>query len=204
MRSTAIVVALAACTAAASGQEIWSGYDLEFVKPDGSDWTLPENQDLLTDNVILTRQERRGVYNIAVEPFYAGIASPADTAWAIGTTADLDALAFDCWECIAGSNPQSLVGQNAVVHLITDDIYVDIRFTSWSCCGAGGFGYVRGLPDVACRADLDGDGELTLFDFLAFQNLFAAGNLAADFDGDGSLTIFDFLAFQNEFASGCP
>lgn len=55
-----------------------------------------------------------------------------------------------------------------------------------------------------CRADLDGDGELTLFDFLAFQNLFGSGDLRADFDGDGALTLFDFLAFQNEFAIGCP
>ena len=54
-----------------------------------------------------------------------------------------------------------------------------------------------------CRADIDGDGELTIFDFLAFQNLFAQGDMAADFDGDGELTIFDFLAFQNEFAEGC-
>ncbi|MEQ8318567.1 MAG: GC-type dockerin domain-anchored protein [Phycisphaerales bacterium] len=54
-----------------------------------------------------------------------------------------------------------------------------------------------------CRADLDGDGELTLFDFLAFQNLFDAGDPAADFDGDGDLTLFDFLAFQNEFDAGC-
>ena len=55
-----------------------------------------------------------------------------------------------------------------------------------------------------CRVDLDGDGELTIFDFLTFQNLFDAGDLAADFDGDGVLTIFDFLAFQNEFDAGCP
>jgi len=54
-----------------------------------------------------------------------------------------------------------------------------------------------------CRADLDGDGVLTIFDFLQFQNLFDAGDLTADFDGDGSLTIFDFLAFQNEFDAGC-
>ncbi|MEQ9094814.1 MAG: GC-type dockerin domain-anchored protein [Phycisphaerales bacterium] len=54
-----------------------------------------------------------------------------------------------------------------------------------------------------CRADFDGDGELTIFDFLAFQNAFDAGDLAADFDEDGSLTIFDFLAFQNEFDAGC-
>ncbi len=55
----------------------------------------------------------------------------------------------------------------------------------------------------ACRADFDGDGELTIFDFLAFQNAFDAGDLSADFDGDGELTIFDFLAFQNEFDAGC-
>ncbi|MEQ8844985.1 MAG: right-handed parallel beta-helix repeat-containing protein [Phycisphaerales bacterium] len=56
----------------------------------------------------------------------------------------------------------------------------------------------------ACRADIDGDGALTIFDFLAFQNAFDAGDLSvADFDGDGALTIFDFLAFQNEFDAGC-
>ncbi|MEQ8845097.1 MAG: PQQ-dependent sugar dehydrogenase [Phycisphaerales bacterium] len=65
-------------------------------------------------------------------------------------------------------------------------------------------GTILGLLPAPCRADLDGDGELTLFDFLAFQNLFDAGDPAADFDGDGDLTIFDFLAFQNEFAGGCP
>ena len=57
---------------------------------------------------------------------------------------------------------------------------------------------------TACRADFDGDGELSIFDFLAFQNAFSAGDLAADFDGDGTLSIFDFLEFQNEFAAGCP
>ena len=54
-----------------------------------------------------------------------------------------------------------------------------------------------------CRADIDGDGELTIFDFLGFQNLFDAGDPLADFDGDGELTIFDFLAFQNAFDAGC-
>jgi len=55
----------------------------------------------------------------------------------------------------------------------------------------------------SCRADMDMDGSLTIFDFLAFQNAFDAGDPIADFDGDGSLTIFDFLAFQNEFDLGC-
>lgn len=55
----------------------------------------------------------------------------------------------------------------------------------------------------ACYADFDGDGTLTIFDFLAFQNAFDASDLAADCDGDGSLTIFDFLCFQNAFDAGC-
>ncbi|MFI4882242.1 MAG: DNRLRE domain-containing protein [Phycisphaerales bacterium JB064] len=83
--------------------------------------------------------------------------------------------------------------------------------------GASRYGYFHSLESAdptlhpqlvlvigdACRVDLDGDGALTIFDFLAYQNLFDAGDLAADFDGDGSLTIFDFLAFQNEFDAGC-
>ncbi|MEQ9094720.1 MAG: GC-type dockerin domain-anchored protein [Phycisphaerales bacterium] len=58
-------------------------------------------------------------------------------------------------------------------------------------------------PGAGCRVDLDGDGRATLFDFLAFQNAFDAGDPVADFDGDGELTLFDFLAFQNAFDLGC-
>jgi len=54
-----------------------------------------------------------------------------------------------------------------------------------------------------CFTDCDGDGTLTLFDFLCFQNAFDAGDPQADCDGDGSLTLFDFLCFQNAFDAGC-
>ncbi|MEQ8844741.1 MAG: FG-GAP repeat protein [Phycisphaerales bacterium] len=64
-------------------------------------------------------------------------------------------------------------------------------------------GAVYALSVDTCRPDFDGDCLLTNFDFLAFQNHFDAGDLAADFDGDGSLTIFDFLAYQNAFDAGC-
>ncbi|MEQ9097420.1 MAG: GC-type dockerin domain-anchored protein [Phycisphaerales bacterium] len=59
------------------------------------------------------------------------------------------------------------------------------------------------LTEADCYADFDGDGELTIFDFLAFQNAFDAGDSAADCDADGSLTLFDFLCFQNAFDAGC-
>ncbi len=66
------------------------------------------------------------------------------------------------------------------------------RIARWGC-----------IATTPCHADLDADGTLTIFDFLAFQNAFDAGDPQADFDGDGSLTIFDFLAFQSEFDAGC-
>jgi hypothetical protein len=60
------------------------------------------------------------------------------------------------------------------------------------------------VQGAACPADLDGNGVLDLFDFLAFQNLFVAQDPAADCDGDGALDLFDFLCFQNLFVAGCP
>ncbi|MGD1915994.1 MAG: GC-type dockerin domain-anchored protein [Phycisphaerales bacterium] len=59
------------------------------------------------------------------------------------------------------------------------------------------------VAEPACYADFDGDGELTIFDFLAFQNAFDAGESTADCDDDGRLTLFDFLCFQNAFDAGC-
>ncbi len=59
------------------------------------------------------------------------------------------------------------------------------------------------LQVASCPADIDGDGRLTTFDFLEFQNLFDAGDDRADFDEDGRLTLFDFLAFQTAFDAGC-
>ncbi len=58
--------------------------------------------------------------------------------------------------------------------------------------------------DAACYADCDDSGGLDFFDFLCFQNQFAASAARADCDGSGDLDFFDFLCFQNAFAAGCP
>jgi hypothetical protein len=83
----------------------------------------------------------------------------------------------------------------------------EVRDRIWEFDDEPALGRVLILPlgpcPPACRADLDGDGRLTIFDFLTFFNLFDAGDLTADFDGDGWLTIFDFLSFQNAFSAGC-
>ena len=103
-----------------------------------------------------------------------------------------------------GSTSHGLTPSN---WLIWDDVEVVGGVIVLDLSGSGTLSMLNALRisggGEACRADIDGDGQLTIFDFLAFQNLFAAGDLRADFDGDGQLTIFDFLQFQNEFAEGC-
>jgi hypothetical protein len=78
-------------------------------------------------------------------------------------------------------------------------------FGSWAATTgeAGTPGVMATIACGDCPVDLDGDGELTIFDFLVFQNAFDARDPIADFDGDGMFTLFDFLAFQNAFDIGC-
>ncbi len=142
----ATLFALTATSAAAS--TIWNGPPITFTKKDNTDPTVATNQDPLTANVTLTRDVTMGLFNIAKEKSYnkpAGT-SPLDTEWAFGTTANLTGLKFKPWVTWNGQAPSSVVGQNAVLHLITDDIYIDIKMTAWTSSGGGGFSYTRSTP----------------------------------------------------------
>jgi hypothetical protein len=54
-----------------------------------------------------------------------------------------------------------------------------------------------------CPADCDGSGDLSLFDFLCFVNLFNDGDDAADCEDNDVFDLFDFLCFTNQFNEGC-
>lgn len=54
---------------------------------------------------------------------------------------------------------------------------------------------------VSVTANNDGGGREALNSPLSF---FVVNPCPADFDGDGTLTLFDFLAFSNAFDAGCP
>ena len=158
--SRALVIAaawLAPCAAFAD-PIIWNGPRITFTKPNFADWTQPENQDRLTNHVWLTRADIFPLFNIAVETESHG--GPTDTEWAFGPTqpgihGPISAgnhanLVFDSFANALGQN----IGLNAVafgpgvLHLISDDIYLNIRFRSWSRGGGvgGGFSYIRSTP----------------------------------------------------------
>lgn len=65
---------------------------------------------------------------------------------------------------------------------------------------------VMGMDDCSapCVADLNNDGLLNIFDFLAFQSFFSGEDPRADLaEPFGVFNIFDFLAFQTAFGEGC-
>lgn len=128
--------------------DIWNGPAIEFVRLAGVDGSLPENQDMITPNVVIARGNTQGIFNSAQESFYSMFSSPSDTEWATGTTADLGLLTFTDWQTWANSNggPPETIGIDAVLHLISDDIYIDIQFTAWTQGPGGGFAYLRSTP----------------------------------------------------------
>jgi len=125
--------------------EIWTGPSLTFVKPSGTDGTLPANQDRLMPDVWLTRNLTMGLFNAAQETTYERYSSPIGTEWAYGTLANYSSLTYTNWEGWNGHNPPSMVGKDAVLHLISDDIYLSIKFTVWGGRG-GAFSYERSTP----------------------------------------------------------
>lgn len=138
---------------------IWDGPKVVVEKLSNSDWTLAENQDFLTDNVILTRADNKGLFNIAEEAGYDEInaQSPADTEWAWGTTADLESLSFSSWAynmSYLEIYPFYYINRDFVLHLITEDIYIDVKILSWADSDSGGgFSYERSTASP----DQDGD-----------------------------------------------
>ena len=129
-----------------TGPTLWRGTATIFNKSDGSNPKLEENQDRITENIWITRGNTGGqIFNIALNNSADKTESPVGTEWAIGTLDELDNLTFDYFRN-AIRRPKSVIGKNLVLHLIEDDIYINVKFTSWSQGKRGGFSYERSTP----------------------------------------------------------
>jgi hypothetical protein len=129
-----------------TGPTLWTGAATTFNKSDGSNPNLEDNQDRITENVWITRGNTGGqIFNIAINNSADKTESPVGTEWAIGTLEELDNLTFDYFRNSI-SRPKAVVGKNLVLHLIEDDIYIYVKFTSWSQGKRGGFSYERSTP----------------------------------------------------------
>jgi hypothetical protein len=145
-----LVALLLASAPQARSATVWTGPVLTFTETT-TDPTLAINQDQMTANVWITRGGVQGIFNAKTETLFTHGSSPADTEWANGNLADYASLSYTDWNTWAkGVNPgpPSTVGVAAVVHLISEDIYLGITFTFWGG-SAGLFSYQRTTPNAA-------------------------------------------------------
>ena len=130
---------------------IWNGPTTNFVNNAGTDPTQEANQDRLTATVWITRGNFQGIYNAATESSFSQFASPQNTAWADGALENYASLSYtdwNTWAKIQHGGPPNTIGVNAVVHLISEDIYLAVTFTSWGV-RMGGFSWTRSTPTSA-------------------------------------------------------
>ncbi|MEM6262216.1 MAG: T9SS type A sorting domain-containing protein [Bacteroidota bacterium] len=146
-----VLVFLFLLTGSISAQTLWTGPKNTFTKANNADHTLEANQDRITSNVWITRKTQWSIFNIATEDLTSKPAcdnpAPVDTEWALGTIADgIQNLTFGEFRSpvFTNCNARTAVAQDAVLHLISEDIYIDIKFLSWTAGGmGGGFSYER-------------------------------------------------------------
>jgi glucose/arabinose dehydrogenase len=144
------VLILAGLIVSISGRAatLWTGPMTNFVNLAGSDSAQATNQDRLTPDVWLTRGVSEGIYNAATETGFVHFFSPQNTAWSDGDLTNYASLSYvdwDTWAKIQHGGPLGTLGINAVVHLISEDIYLSVTFNSWGGFG-GGFSYTRSTP----------------------------------------------------------
>jgi hypothetical protein len=173
------------------GATIWTGPTFSFTNYLGSDPTQPSSQDRMTTNVWITRGANMGIFNAALETMFTHLYSPANTEWADGAATNYSSLSFtdwDTWSHSLHNKPPSTIGVKAVVHLISEDIYVDIMFTSWGIM-EGGFSYNRSTPPNAPPS-------VTITNPVGSATFVAPATVtiqASASDSDGSVTNVQFL-----------
>ena len=144
-RSMLFLLAVLAVPLTAEAATIWNGPLITFTQ--AAPYPNSGDRDQLTPNVSLTRTTTAGLFNGVTETSFTKGFSPADTEWAIGNLADYASLSYADWTTAGGGNPVfNLPGQQLVLHLISDDIYLSVKFTALGGHGAGGFSYIRSTP----------------------------------------------------------
>jgi len=152
-------------------QTVWDGATITFSKANNADYTSAQHQDRITDDVWLTRTNSGGaLINYNQESSYVRGTSPVGTLWALGSTSDTN-LSFDDFRGFDGTSGGGGSGSNsppmnqALVLKITngtttesDDIHIDIMFTSWASSKSGGFTYTRSTnPNLSIEGVQDKD-----------------------------------------------
>jgi hypothetical protein len=129
----------------ASGATVWTGTNITFTQ------NSPSPSDTITAAVALSRGGNGPLFNTAAgETGSDFVSSPTDTEWAFGSISNYASLTYQPLAAIRnGAVPNfsaAILNQPMVLHLISENIYLSIKFTSWGRFFAGGFSYTRSTP----------------------------------------------------------
>ena len=131
-----------------TNDEVTDESRVRFTKAANTDWRLEENQDRITSNVWLTRGSEGLLFNAKVESKHNG-AGPKGTKWFLGSLEDyseeqLRSLEFASMKSASKSRMRDAPGKTFIVHLVEDDIFIELLFHSWGNKSEGaGFSYSR-------------------------------------------------------------
>lgn len=146
---------LAFSTVSHATPTFWTGPEIPFFHAAGSTTAdeITTNHIGLdaTNNVWLDRGTRLPLYNAAAESSWNGVTSPVNTMWVVasGPLTSATNLIFDTFDNVVGqpgSSPENSVGQTFFVHIVSDDIYLQLTLTDWGAHDVGDFGYNRSTP----------------------------------------------------------
>jgi hypothetical protein len=92
------------------------------------------DQDCITPNVCITRDDFQGIYNSSQEGWFSWGYSPADTRWRYGACGSNPAgLSWNYeWTDVKPWPTTDLVGRTYCVKLVSDNQYYEITFDSWT------------------------------------------------------------------------
>ena len=121
---------------------VWKGSTIVFKKNDGTDPSQAAQQDRISNQVWLTRGNAgKQIFNIKKNNSTRKETSPDGTLWALGDLDEVVQLPFFNFLSLGDGKPKSLLGKALVLHLVEEDIYLSVKFTSWSQDKKGGFAY---------------------------------------------------------------
>ena len=144
-----------------------------FTKEADADYSLPENQDRITENVWITRGSSGWLYNAKVEDSNND-ESPAGVLWAFGSTSSHDSgTNYDYLKSIVTANLgddedyyggyygygggfSSLEGETLSMYIAEIDQYYDVTFNTW---GIGDEGNGGAVSYTRVSVEAPGDGE---------------------------------------------
>ena len=124
-----------------SSSNLRIGPIISFIKQDDANPEDQTNQDRLTSKVWITRGNNGGqIYNVAIESSSDKSESPLGTECSIGEIGEIDSLIFSDFRSAVGKL-QNIIVKSLVLNLVEEDIYLSVKFTSWSQVKKGGFTY---------------------------------------------------------------